>query len=378
MSLGNPLGNTLGNPLGLQLGGGAGSSIGDIVTRLAPPSGNFLEADGRQLQKAMYPKLYSAIGDAYSAMDPTASFSSSSFPSSGSWISIAYGSGVFVAITTAGAVSISSDKGASWVAGGALGALGAGIWRSITYGRGLFVAVAPSSTVARTSPDGVTWTSRALPAATDAWYSVTYGGGMFVSVANGGTVASSSPDGITWTQRTLPQSSSWSGVAYSNGVFLAISTGSTRASSSPDGITWTQRTLPGSAPWTTIAGGPTGFLILSSSASAVYTADGVNFLTRSFPNTGGASSASSFSNMFFVNLVGSAGVGYYTADGTTWTSITMPTGDYAANGFGAGYIVSSPNASAVGAKAYIYSATNFNIPLLRTGDTQNVAYIKVA
>ena len=61
-------------------------------------------------------------------------------------------------------------------------------WYSVAYGNGLFVAVSVSGTGNRvmTSPDGVTWTSR-TSAADNNWYSVAYGDGLFVAVSITGT-----------------------------------------------------------------------------------------------------------------------------------------------------------------------------------------------
>ena len=61
-------------------------------------------------------------------------------------------------------------------------------WQSVAYGGGLFVAVSSSGTGNRvmTSPDGITWTIRTSAFDND-WQSVTYAGGLFVAVAFSGT-----------------------------------------------------------------------------------------------------------------------------------------------------------------------------------------------
>lgn len=60
-------------------------------------------------------------------------------------------------------------------------------WVSVGYGNGVFVAVSSTGSGDRvmTSPDGVTWTSR-TSAADNLWRSVTYAGRMFVAVAGSG------------------------------------------------------------------------------------------------------------------------------------------------------------------------------------------------
>lgn len=61
-------------------------------------------------------------------------------------------------------------------------------WNSVAYGNGLFVAISSTGTGNRvmTSPDGITWTLRAS-AADNQWRPVTYGNGVFVAVSWGGT-----------------------------------------------------------------------------------------------------------------------------------------------------------------------------------------------
>jgi len=75
-------------------------------------------------------------------------------------------------------------------------------WTSVAYGNGLFVAVSQNGTNGvMTSSDGITWTPRAAAEA-NAWISVAYGNGLFVAVSLDGTNrVMTSPDGITWTPR---------------------------------------------------------------------------------------------------------------------------------------------------------------------------------
>ncbi|MFZ4112249.1 MAG: hypothetical protein ACOYKG_03620, partial [Ilumatobacteraceae bacterium] len=99
-------------------------------------------------------------------------------------------------------------------------------WISVAYGEGLFVAVSESGDGDRvmTSPDGITWTSQ-TSAADNYWSSVTYGNGLFVavSVSGDGNRVMTSPDGITWTSQTSAANNSWSSVTYGNGLFVAVS-----------------------------------------------------------------------------------------------------------------------------------------------------------
>ena len=97
-------------------------------------------------------------------------------------------------------------------------------WLSVAYGNGLWVAVSFFGTV-MTSRDGITWTSR-TSAADNAWFSVAYGNGLWVAVSNTGTGnrVMTSPDGITWTSRTAAAADNdLRSVAYGDGLWVAVS-----------------------------------------------------------------------------------------------------------------------------------------------------------
>ena len=146
-------------------------------------------------------------------------------------------------------------------------------WLSVAYGNGLFVAVAQTGTGNRvmSSPDGINWTSRTSAADND-WYGVAYGNGLFVAVANTGTGnrVMSSPDGINWTIRTSAADNNWRGVAYGNGLFVAVAYSGTgnRVMSSPDGINWTIRTSAADNQWYGVAYGNGLFVAVANTGTA--------------------------------------------------------------------------------------------------------------
>ena len=156
------------------------------------------------------------------------------------WLSVTYGSGLFVAVASSGTNRVmTSADGVTWTA---RTAAEANYWSSVTYGSGVFVAVGADGTNrVMTSPDGVTWTARSAAEA-NSWLSVTYGSGLFVAVANGGlSRAMTSADGVTWTKR-LGGLSVWSSVTYGGGLFVAVaSSGTNRVMTSVDGVTWPAR-----------------------------------------------------------------------------------------------------------------------------------------
>ena len=130
----------------------------------------------------------------------------------GSWQTAAYGSGNFVALSSANVIpnEMISTNGVQWSAlAGPAGtpAQGGqpslnGSWTGIAYGDGLFAAVSSLGTVA-TSPDGVTWTRQFWRPADD-FTSITFGDGRFIAVdaAQGNILISL--DGVHWSLIVQP------------------------------------------------------------------------------------------------------------------------------------------------------------------------------
>ncbi len=162
-------------------------------------------------------------------------------PSTGSWVSVAYGAGRFVCIKTGSSDSAySDDGGVTWIAGGALPA--STTWTSITFGANKWVAVASGGVQAASSVNGgQTWLSRTLPASSN-WSSVTFGNNRFVAVSSSsGTAAAFSFNGFDWTASTITNAA-YNNVTYGQGIFFAVGNGTT-ASSSEDGVLWISRTI---------------------------------------------------------------------------------------------------------------------------------------
>ena len=203
------------------------------------------------------------------------------------WESVAYGNGIFVAVSDSGTgnrIMISLD-GISWAS--RTSAVDNN-WNSVAYGGGIFVAVSSTGTGNRvmTSSDGVNWVSR-TSAADNGWLSVTYGNGLFVAVSQDGTGnrVMSSPDGITWTSRTSAADNIWNSVTYGNGLFVAVSSSGTgnRVMTSPNGITWTSRTDSVGNNWASITYGNRLFVAVSHTGTGdrvMTSPDGINWTSR--------------------------------------------------------------------------------------------------
>jgi hypothetical protein len=109
-----------------------------------------------------------------------------------------------------------------------------GTYYSVTYGNGKFVA-AGNGFMAYSS-DGVTWTPVAV---TGINMAVAYGNGLFVAIRAASTDAWSSPDGINWTQRVLAQTTSSSAVIqFASGYWVIHNSATNDFQGSRDGINW--------------------------------------------------------------------------------------------------------------------------------------------
>ena len=173
-----------------------------------------------------------------------------------SWRSVAYGNGVWVAVSSDGTnrVKRSTDDGVTWTG---VSAAAANTWRSVAYGNGVWVAVSGDGQVMRSTDDGVTWTGVAAAEA-NGWYGVAYGNGVWFAVADSGTnrVMRSPDDGVTWTAVVdEAEANSWYAVAYGNGVWVAVAyIGTNRVMrSTDDGVTWSAVAAAEANDWRSVA-----------------------------------------------------------------------------------------------------------------------------
>ncbi|HHQ4892805.1 TPA: hypothetical protein ACSP31_000805 [Aeromonas veronii] len=268
---------------------------------------------------------------------------SSSLPSASPlWSAVAYGNGVFVAVSGGesgnnSVTAATSVDGKTWVA---RTLPVAAKWTAVCFGDGVFVAIARDGQIA-TSSDGVTWTLRTPPVNTTLC-AIAYGNGRFVAVAGGkgpsavSIVLVSVDGGVTWTNRSMPTTQYWGSIAYGNGVFVAVA-GLTSAASavatSIDGITWTQSNMPLTTTWVALAFGA-GVFVAAHAGGFVVSTDGKSWISTSLPS--GTSSISVgalvYVNGTFVSVPKSAGANavFVSQDGYMWDS--TPSASVAGNG----------------------------------------------
>ena len=192
-----------------------------------------------------------------------------------------------------GPVVLTSPDGVTWTQRNSTCASSSFV--GVAYGNGVFVAV--GSTRIITSPDGVVWTRRTSgsPASLNA---VAFGGGQFVAVGSNRTVLTS-PDGVAWTLRggvPSEMEANLLGVTWTGSQFVAVGADPSGRSdsgagimTSPDGVVWTVRTSPTAQPLRAATTGPGGLVVAvgargwgadADAHSVVTSPDGVTWTAR--------------------------------------------------------------------------------------------------
>lgn len=254
----------------------------------------------------------------WSVAAPGSTWTQRTLPVAYTWVSVAYGNGLFVAVASDTGLVITSPDGITWTTRATpLGSL-----RAVTYGNGVFVALQIGNSCV-TSTNGITWTTRTMPSSS-VWASVAYGNGVFTAVSSGVSAASAtSPDGINWTGGTLPSAATWLSVTYGNGIFLALDYASTSAATSTNGLTWTARTLPNAYLKSVIFGnGIFVAVAANNNFPAATSPDGITWTTRTMPRVANWQSVA-FGNGVFVAMA-TGNIAATSSDGIAWTETTPP------------------------------------------------------
>jgi hypothetical protein len=174
----------------------------------------------------------------------------------------------------------SSDAGSTW---SRVILPSYGNWDDIAYGNGLFVAVSLSLTYA-TSANALTWTQRTLPVTANTMSNMTFINGQFIIVLKNRNYLLVSSDGINWTQKTLPTYSNWSGIAYNNNKYVLVSLSSeSYLLTSTDLNSWTTIPVP-AASYQDIIYEDNNFISVSNGSIVIVSPDGNTWTQRSSPN----------------------------------------------------------------------------------------------
>jgi hypothetical protein len=200
-----------------------------------------------------------------------------------------------------------------------------------------------------------TWTARTLPSAV--WNYVCAGDDRFVAVAGGpSTTAAYTLDGVTWVASTLPASKEWINVKWCGDRFVAICRGATDSAYSYNGVNWTAGgALPSAANWSKLSYDGTGTIVAvsESTAGAYSTNGGVTWSSSTLP--AGDWRSVTYGEGLFVAVSYNSNDATTSADGITWdaTPDDLPsTSNWRYVTYGNGYFV----AIAYGSTACAYSA----------------------
>lgn len=155
---------------------------------------------------------------------------------------------------------------------------------------------------------------------------------LLATEGNSGThIWESTDDGATWSDlgaKTIATQSTY--IVWTGSLFLTKSSSAINFATSPDGATWTNRPFTGATNYTAWAVGPgrlMGFHQSGSATAALSTDGGLTFTSFTMPASVQVSRNSAiYANGMFLVLDISAGKAYYSVDGVTWSSSTMPGG----------------------------------------------------
>lgn len=266
-------------------------------------------------------------------LTPPTTMTDVSLPIDSDWVSVAYGNGIFVAITSDDPcyAAVSSD-GQVWTLSPRIYISSYKKLMSITFGNGMFIALAdyPHSAAGTeksdvcTSTDGINWTVNEFDAGTGRQLSVAYGNGVFVSVGVGSySMYTNSYDASIWTRHNMPSSTVWNGIAFGNGLFVATGTGIKMAWST-NGQNWTAATVLSGNTWLSVAFGDNYFVAVSSNSNkTARTSNGIDWYPYTLPATRNWKSIAYGNNIWVAvaDLTDKAAVSF--DNGVTWTETTM-------------------------------------------------------
>jgi hypothetical protein len=248
--------------------------------------------------------------------------------------SVVFGGGRFVSVQPN--ASIVSTDGKSWTTR----TMPSQNWTSIAYGAGIFVAVSSAqypinatdaggeTVIMRSIDNGETWTHSSqnpnIP-----MLDICYDGQRFVAAGifwNGSQYECkifSSVDGNGWSHISTITASGGVGcnkIKYLNGAYYLLDDKDSRIYRSTDGISWTTITINGNSAWTDIAYGKSTFVMVGSSGTsyAATSSDGISWQTHT--GIAGYRYNIVYANGFFIS-VGELGIAS-SRDGQDW--IRMP------------------------------------------------------
>lgn len=207
---------------------------------------------------------------------------------------------------------------------------------TVAYGNGEYIVVKNGSTKTAHSTDGATWTEVDLD--TSLAYGnpyIAYGNNTFVMIntISNYNIWYSTDKGATWTKLTVSYQPK--GLCFGDGKFVVVGENG-KIYTSTDGETWTEESTTPSTINNAllIAYNGSKYVILTSSTTAYYSDDAVTWTSTTQPNflgSYGGNYIATGNGKFIASYYSSKKIAY-SADGTTWTEITLDS-----NGGGVAY-----------------------------------------
>lgn len=171
----------------------------------------------------------------------------------------------------------------------------------IIYNNGLLVVISNYNKIMTRNDSNNIWNLITIPIRI--WNAITYGNGKFVAISNNGFVLCSF-DGINWVEYNTNINKNWIKIAYGNNIFVSISSDG-YIMNSTDGITWVLQNI----------------IVIHNNL----------YRTVVFKN-----------NIFIIGLMtditNDTGL-LISNDGTTWTPVTTPLGNWYSITYGKGLYV---------------------------------------
>jgi hypothetical protein len=271
----------------------------------------------------------------------------------GSWNTVDYANGTWVALGRDANVAVSTD-GATWTEY----PVPSGSWQTVAYGGGQFLALSSFASGSRemVSTNGTSWTSQTGPVGY--WTGLAYGQGHFVAVGANGQIATSS-NGTTWTTTFSRRFDEFSGVAYGNGRFIAVDARQGDTLLSTDGVHWAF--FPASTSgisWGAVAYGNGNFVALDrGDAGEVGTTvlGSIWSLSQFSPAQPIDTVAYGCGNFVAGGAPASSGNNFLSSPmGSTWTSVPVPADEsstWTSMAYGAGNFVAVDNSGSIASLA---------------------------
>lgn len=197
-----------------------------------------------------------------------------------------------------------------------------GTWISMAYGNGIFLAIDSGSNNLITSPDGVNWTVGQTPLTIG--QAVAFGNGHFAIVQANYALMCTTADGVNFTTGNLPSAASWGYIAYAgvSGVWMVIAPNSTSSATSTNGLTWTALAMTTSDSWAGLASNGTGFVTITYDASGVVnsSANGTSWVAEAWDAD--YYQAIGYGNGVYMGVASNSGDVETSANGTSFTYAT--------------------------------------------------------